>query len=104
MAADGFDRGTQAIGAALTFAVSVAMFSWGGWRADAALGTSPWLLILGALLGMTGGFLHLLTRLAPEVLPWTRRDAEGRRDADPHEHRTSDDHTDGDDHLDRDDR
>ncbi|MBK8976883.1 MAG: AtpZ/AtpI family protein [Planctomycetes bacterium] len=75
------DRGTDAIAASLTFAAAVGLFAWLGHRADASFGTRPWLLVSGSLLGVVGGFLHLVQHLSPESLPWNRspprRDVEG---------------------------
>jgi F0F1-type ATP synthase assembly protein I len=67
------DFGTRALSAALTMALSVGLLAYGGIRADEWLGTSPLFLVLGVLLGATGGLLHLIARLAPEMLPWRRR-------------------------------
>ncbi len=64
------DRGTQAIAAALTFAVAVALFGYGGYWLDGRWGTSPWFLLLGVTLGTVGGFLHVVLKLAPDMLPW----------------------------------
>lgn len=68
-----WDRGSDAIGAALTLAVAVALFAWGGHRLDLALETSPLFLFFGAILGAVGGFLHLLRVLAPELRLFGRR-------------------------------
>lgn len=67
------DYGSNALAAALTFAVAVGLFTLlGGW-ADGKLGTAPLFLVLGFLLGAAGGLLHLLSRLAPDALPFLRR-------------------------------
>jgi hypothetical protein len=71
MASNGMDRGSTALGGALTFAVAVAAFAWGGHRADLALGTRPLFLVIGAALGALGGFLHVVLKLAPDALPWS---------------------------------
>ncbi len=55
------------MGAALTMAVAVALFAYGGHRLDGWWGTEPWMLITGSALGVVGGFLHLIKVLAPEV-------------------------------------
>jgi hypothetical protein len=62
-----------ALGAGLTFAVSVALFALGGSWLDSKLGTSPWLVLVGCLLGIFGGGLHMVHELAPEVLGWGSR-------------------------------
>ena len=78
------DRGTQAISVALTFAVAVALFGYGGYWLDDHWGSSPWLLLLGVTVGMVGGFLHVVLKLAPDMLPWgTSTDAPEDPGADP---------------------
>jgi hypothetical protein len=76
-----WDRGSDALGAALTFAVAAALFAWLGFLADGQLGTSPLFLILGLALGLVGGFLHLLRVLAPDLLPFGRPDRSAGREA-----------------------
>ena len=61
---------SRAIGAGLTLAVSVGLFAYGGWWLDRRLDSSPWLLVLGVALGITGGMLHLIRVLAPELWPF----------------------------------
>src|SRR5690606_36432028 len=72
MPANGVDRGTKAIGAALTLAVAVTLFGYGGHALDDRLGTSPLFLIVGVALGLVGGFIHVVAALAPELLPFGR--------------------------------
>jgi hypothetical protein len=67
------DYGTRALSAALTLALSAALFTYGGIRVDEWLGTSPLFLVLGILLGAAGGLLHLIARLQPDLLPWRRK-------------------------------
>ena len=50
-------------GVGLGFAASVALFLFLGMWADGKLGTSPWLLILGAFIGGAGGFWSMYRRL-----------------------------------------
>ncbi|MEY2982816.1 MAG: putative F0F1-ATPase subunit Ca2+/Mg2+ transporter [Planctomycetota bacterium] len=96
-ASGSWDRGSDALGAALTFAVSVALFAWLGHLGDGSLGTSPILMIVGVLMGLVGGFLHVLRVLAPDLLPFGKssghpaerrgsapRGKDGERPADPH--------------------
>lgn len=64
---------SRALGAGLTFAVTVALFAFGGSWLDAKLSTGPWLVLLGALLGVVGGAIHLIAELAPETLGLSRR-------------------------------
>ncbi len=73
MRANSQDMGANALAASLTFAVAVALFTLGGWWLDEQLGTRAVFLILGFLLGATGGMLHLLARLAPGMLPFGKR-------------------------------
>ena len=54
----------------MTFAVAVGLFTLGGWWVDQRLGTRAVFLILGFLLGAAGGMLHLLSRVAPDLLPF----------------------------------
>lgn len=61
------------MGAGLTWVVSVALFSYGGYWLDGRLGTSPLFVILGAVAGAVGGFIHFLSHVAPELLPFGKR-------------------------------
>lgn len=71
---DGYlNQGTKVLAAGLTFAVAVALFAWGGWLLDGWLHTTPLFLLVGVALGMLGGFTHLLSAVAPELLPWRRK-------------------------------
>jgi uncharacterized membrane protein YcjF (UPF0283 family) len=63
-----------ALGAGLTFALTVALFTWGGHWLDDKWGTGPWLLLLGAALGSVGGFLHLIAVVAPEMFPFRKKE------------------------------
>jgi len=63
----------RALAAGLTFAVTVALFALGGLWLDGKLGTGPWFVLVGVLLGLVGGTIHLLTALAPGALPFGRR-------------------------------
>ncbi len=46
------------LGASTTLVASVGLFAAAGWWVDRKLGTTkPWFLLLGALVGMTGGFV-----------------------------------------------
>lgn len=67
MPRNAWDRGADALGSALTMALAVALFTWGGYRLDLALGSSPLFVIAGSMLGVVGGFLHLMRVLAPEI-------------------------------------
>lgn len=89
MSPRGWDRGSDAIGAALTFAVAVALFAWAGHWLDGRADSSPLFLIVGVVLGLFGGFVHLVKVLAPDLLPFGRG---GRRDR-----RSGPEQTDGND-------
>lgn len=63
----------------MTFAVAVAVFALLGHWLDEKFATSPWLLVVGCLLGTAGGMLHLIGKVAPGAL-WKRpRDGGGKR-------------------------
>jgi len=77
--------GSKALSAGMTFAVSVALFALGGHWLDERWGTEPWLLLLGALLGMAGGMIHLITVVSPGLLPFRRAsDRPKSSDSRPH--------------------
>ena len=40
------------------FVVSMLLFTYGGYKADAYFGTEPWLMVVGALVGMAVGFYN----------------------------------------------
>lgn len=71
------DLGANALAASLTFALAVALFTLGGWWLDEKLGTRVVFVIVGFLVGAAGGMLHLITRLAPGMLPFGRRRSDG---------------------------
>jgi hypothetical protein len=50
-------------GHGLTLAMATIAFLFLGWWVDGKLGTTPWLTIVGALVGMAGGFYHILQHL-----------------------------------------
>ena len=56
--AEGYRRAAPYIGASTTLVASVGLFTWAGHWVDGKVGTkAPWFTILGAVLGMTGGFI-----------------------------------------------
>jgi F0F1-type ATP synthase assembly protein I len=63
----------RALAAGLTFAVTVALFAFGGHWLDGRLSTSPLFVLLGVLLGLVGGTIHLLRVLAPGSLPFGKK-------------------------------
>ena len=52
-------------GAGLQFALTFLLFGALGWWLDGKLGTAPWLMIAGIVLGAAGAFYSLVRRLAP---------------------------------------
>ena len=65
------------LGAGMTLVGSVGLFAFGGHLLDGWLETSPLFLLLGLLLGVTGGFIHLFSVVAPGMLPFGRSRAGG---------------------------
>ena len=57
----------------MTLAVVVTLFALGGLWLDDRLGTRPLFLVLGVVLGIVGGLIHLLRVLAPDMLPFGKR-------------------------------
>ena len=53
------------IGVGFELAVAVVLFMFAGFKADAWLGTRPWLTLAGAVLGMCIGFYGFFRRLTP---------------------------------------
>ena len=53
----------DALGHGLTIAAAIGLFLWAGDRADRALGTSPFLALIGALTGAAAGFYRLYAHL-----------------------------------------
>ena len=56
--ASAYQKAGPYIGASTSLVLSVGLFAAIGWWVDRKVGTEkPWFLLLGALLGMTGGFI-----------------------------------------------
>lgn len=56
--AEGYRRASPYIAASTTLVASVGLFTWAGVWLDRRVGTHvPWFTILGAVLGMAGGFI-----------------------------------------------
>jgi F0F1-type ATP synthase assembly protein I len=51
-------------GAGITFAASIAIGALGGAWLDRKLGTDPWLMIVGFLIGVVAGFAEMLRMIA----------------------------------------
>lgn len=57
------------MGLGTMFAAALLLGVWGGYEADKFLGTTPWLTLAGALLGLVAGFYNffvVVTRRPPE--------------------------------------
>ena len=46
-------------GVGLTLVISTVLGLWGGYYLDRWLGTAPWLMLVGLLLGIASGFVNL---------------------------------------------
>ncbi len=56
--AEGYRKASPYIAASTTLVAAVGLFTWAGIWLDRKVGTRvPWFTILGAVLGMTGGFM-----------------------------------------------
>ena len=56
--AQGYSKGAPYMAASSALVGAVAVFTLGGWWLDQKLGhETPWLLLVGAGIGMTGGFI-----------------------------------------------
>lgn len=56
--AAGYQKAAPYMGASTTLVASVGLFTWAGIWLDRKVGTEvPWFTILGAVVGMTGGFI-----------------------------------------------
>jgi F0F1-type ATP synthase assembly protein I len=65
------------MGVGLQFAASIALFLFGGRWLDGRLGTAPWLMVAGVLLGGAAGFYSIYSKLMRDQ---RARDEEKRRD------------------------
>lgn len=56
--AQGYQQAAPYMAASTSLVAAVGAFSWAGWWLDGKLGHEvPWLLVVGAVLGMVGGFI-----------------------------------------------
>jgi ATP synthase protein I len=53
------------LGLGFEIAAPVLLLLFVGWKLDAWLGTGPWLMVAGMLLGMIVGFYNLVRRVVP---------------------------------------
>lgn len=67
----------EVMGVGLQFAAAIFLFLFIGRWLDGRLGTAPWLLILGVIVGAGGGFYSMYRRLV--ILPRERAKAERGR-------------------------
>jgi hypothetical protein len=65
------------LGVGLTWALSTALFTWLGTRADAWLGTDPWLTLVGAFTGAVAGFWYMYRNLVIEPRERAKREGKG---------------------------
>lgn len=63
------NQAARMMGVGLQFAGSIVLFLLLGQWLDARLGTEPWLLIAGVMLGATAGFYSLYRQLMSETRP-----------------------------------
>jgi ATP synthase protein I len=61
----------------LTLVISTVLGLWGGYALDRWLGSAPWLMLVGLVLGIASGFVNLFR--AAGLLGRQRRQAEGDR-------------------------
>ncbi len=69
----------------MTFVASAVAFGGAGHFLDLQLDSTPAFLLVGLLIGFVGGFVHLLSRIAPDLLPFGKppsKDSSGS-DVDP---------------------
>ena len=53
----------RVLGVGLQFAGAIVLFLFAGKWVDSRLGTEPWFLLLGVLVGLVGGFISLYRQL-----------------------------------------
>ena len=71
-------------GAGMTFVVAVLVFALGGFWLDQKLGTTPLFLLVGFGVGAFGGFIHLASVVAPDILPFAKKSKKSKT-SDPDE-------------------
>jgi ATP synthase protein I len=59
----GSNEAGRVLGVGLQFAGAIVLFLFAGRWVDSKLGTEPWFLLLGVLVGLVGGFLSLYRQL-----------------------------------------
>jgi ATP synthase protein I len=73
-------QAARMMGVGLQFAGSIVLFLLLGQWLDARLGTEPWLLITGVMVGSTAGFYSLYRQLMSETRPPDRKGPGDGRD------------------------
>ncbi|MQA89922.1 MAG: hypothetical protein GEU90_06780 [Gemmatimonas sp.] len=66
----------EVAGVGLQFAAAIVLFLFVGRWLDSRLGTEPWLLLIGVLLGAVGGFYSMYRQLV--IAPRERQERERR--------------------------
>jgi len=61
----GGPSGLEYIGLGFELVIPILVGLYGGYRFDMWLGTKPWLLLAGSLLGIAAGFLTFFRRVLP---------------------------------------
>lgn len=67
----------EVAGVGLQFALAIVLFLLLGRWLDERLGTEPWLLLLGVVVGAVGGFYSMYRQLV--IAPRERQEREGKR-------------------------
>ena len=58
-------RGSGAAALGMNYGLTILVFTGLGWWLDGHFETSPWLIIVGSLLGAVGAFVSLLKKVPP---------------------------------------
>ena len=61
----GGPTGLGYVGLGFELVIPILVGLYGGYRLDLWLGTKPWFLLVGALLGIAAGFLNFFRRVLP---------------------------------------
>lgn len=72
-------QASKSIGVGLTSALSTLLFLYLGTRADAWLGTTPWLTLAGAFVGAGAGFYYMYYHLVIEPRQRKAREEKAKR-------------------------
>jgi len=68
--ADAYQKAGPYLGASTSLVVAVGGLAWLGWWIDQKVGNrTPWFLLLGALLGMVGGFVSFFRTVTGKRRP-----------------------------------